>query len=100
QADRAVISFYLPENDRYTVSRLSKQRNCPMNARLQLVTSCNVNRKVDPVLRRGTNAGPQHLALAIQRLFHFDDHFSASKYFLRCVDNFSPGIAIFIVRPP
>jgi integrase len=27
-----------------------------MNAHLQLVTSCNVNRKVDPVLRRGTNA--------------------------------------------
>ncbi len=40
----------------------------------------------------------QHLALAIQRLLHFDDHFSACKYFLRCVDNFSPGIAIFIVR--
>ena len=27
-----------------------------MNAHLQLVRSCNVNRKVDPVLRRGTNA--------------------------------------------
>jgi hypothetical protein len=31
-------------------------------------------------------AASQHLALAIQRILHFDDHFSASKYFLWCVD--------------
>jgi hypothetical protein len=43
---------------------------------------------------------PQHLALGTLRLLHLDDHFSARKYFLRCVDNFGPGIAIFIVRQP
>ena len=47
---------YLPENGHYSVSQILKQGNCPMNAHLQLVSSCNVNRKVDPVLRRGTNA--------------------------------------------
>jgi integrase len=47
---------YLPENVRYSVSNLPKQGECPMTAHLQLVRSCNVNRKVDRVLRRGTNA--------------------------------------------
>src|SRR5215208_7130383 len=47
---------HLPVNGHYSVSRLPKQGVSPMNAHLQLVTSCNVNRKVDPVLRRGTNA--------------------------------------------
>ena len=40
---------------------------------------------------------PQHLALAVLRLFHFYDHFSASKYFLWCVDDFSSGSSIFVV---
>ena len=47
---------HLPENMHYSVSQISKQGNYPMNAHLRLVTSCNVNRKVDPVLRRPTNA--------------------------------------------
>jgi hypothetical protein len=46
----------LPENTHYSVGHLSKQGECPMNAHLQLVRSCNVNRKVDPVLRRPANA--------------------------------------------
>jgi integrase len=48
--------IYLPVNIYYSVWRLSKQGDCPMNAHLQLVRSCNVNRKVGPVLRRPANA--------------------------------------------
>ena len=40
----------------YSVGYLSKQGECPMNAHLRPVRSCNVNRKVDPVLRRPANA--------------------------------------------
>src|SRR5665811_455867 len=43
-------------------------------------------------------AAPQHLAFGSLRLLHFDDHVSASKYFLWRVDDLSPGIAIFVVR--
>ena len=43
-------------------------------------------------------AASQHRALGSLRFLHLDDHFGASKYFLRCIDNFSPGIGIFIVR--
>jgi integrase len=47
---------YLPEKEYYSVGLLPKQGTYPMNAHLHLVRSCNVNRKVDPVLRRPVNA--------------------------------------------
>ena len=32
-----------------------------------------------------------------ERLLHLDDQFSASKYFLWCVDDLSSGISIFVI---